>query len=295
MKNKYLIIISFLSALLLISGNSFTQEDSNISPYLQLQYYKNTDDKSSLKATLTYSANRMEIPLPGMKISLYAGSEKKNLLGIVDTDGNGVAEILLSEDVKLSGREDGFWTFSAEFNGNDTIEASSAEISIKDFILQMTLSEVDSIKTITLKGITLSDGKEVPAAGELVVIYVPRMFSLLPIGEASLDDQGSASIEFPPDLPGGKEGEITIISKIEEHPDFGNIEKREIINWGIPTEYSVPDTHRALWTKTPPTWMIITLSVLLTGVWGHYMFAIISLILIKKDAKRKKAKEEYKV
>lgn len=158
----------------------------------------------------------------------------------------------------------------------------------------MTLSEVDSIKTITLKGITLSGGKEVPAAGELVMIYVPRMFSLLPIGEASLDDQGSASIEFPPDLPGGKKGEVTIISKIEEHPDFGNIEKREIINWGIPTEYSVPDTHRALWTKTPPTWMIITLSILLTGVWGHYIFAIVSLILIKKDAKRKKAKEEYK-
>jgi hypothetical protein len=35
-------------------------------------------------------------------------------------------------------------------------------------------------------------------------------------------------------------------------------------------------------------WMIITLSILLMGVWGHYFFAIISLIRIKIEAKREK-------
>jgi hypothetical protein len=37
------------------------------------------------------------------------------------------------------------------------------------------------------------------------------------------------------------------------------------------------------------------LSILLTGVWGHYLFAIISLFLIKREAKRKKARDEYKL
>jgi hypothetical protein len=295
MKSNHLNIIFFLSALLMISVSSFSQEDSRISPYLDLQYYKNTDEASSIKAALSYSANRMLNPLSGMNISFYSGGEKRNLLGTVETDKDGVAEILLPDDAISSGKTVGPWTFNAEFNGNDTIEASSSEISIKDFKLEMTLSEVDSIKTVTLKGVILSDGKEVPAAGELVMIYVPRMFSLLPIAEASLDDQGSASVEFPSDLPGDKDGNVTVISRIAEHPDFGNIEKKEVIDWGIPTEYSVPATHRALWTKTPPTWMIVTLSILLAGVWGHYMFAVISLILIRRDAKRKKAKEEYRL
>jgi hypothetical protein len=295
MKSNYLNIIFFLSAFLLISSGSFSQEDSKISPYLDLQYYKNTDEACSLKASLNYSANRMLNPLPGMKISFYSGSEKKILLGTVETDKEGIAEILLPDDIILSGKTGGLWTFNAECNGNDTIEASSSEISIKDFKLEMTLSEVDSVKTITLRGVILSDGKEVPASGELVMIYVPRMFSLLPIAEAPLDDQGLATVEFPSDLPGDKEGNVTVISRIAEHPDFGNVEKKEVIDWGVPTEYSVPASHRALWTKTPPTWMIVTLSILLTGVWGHYMFAVISLIMIRRDAKRKKAKEEYRL
>jgi hypothetical protein len=57
----------------------------------------------------------------------------------------------------------------------------------------------------------------------------------------------------------------------------------------------VPVTHRALWTKIAPRWMIYSLSILLAGVWGHYMFAVISLIRIKIDADKKKAKEEYRM
>ena len=99
--------------------------------------------------------------------------------------------------------------------------------------------------------------------------------------------QALQAIEFPSDLPGDKEGNLVIIAKIEENATFGNVEKRETIKWGLPTDYSVPVTHRALWTKIAPRWMIYTLSILLAGVWGHYLFAIISLIRIKIDANRK--------
>jgi hypothetical protein len=85
------------------------------------------------------------------------------------------------------------------------------------------------------------------------------------------------------------------VARFTEHPVFGTVERRITEKWGIPTSYSVPAVHRALWTKTPPMWMIITLSVLLTGVWGHYMFAVISLILIKIDAKKKKANDESRL
>ena len=126
------------------------------------------------------------------------------------------------------------------------------------------------------------------------MIYVPRMFSLLPVGEAYLDDNGDASVEFPSDLPGDKEGNLEIIAKFEDHPDYGTVEKSANEPWGVPTFYTAPPLHRALWTHMPPTWMIVTLLILLTGVWTHYMYAIISLYLIRRDA-RKQAKEEYKV
>ncbi len=117
------------------------------------------------------------------------------------------------------------------------------------------------------------------------------MFSLLPIGEITLDDAGTGSVEFPADLPGDKAGNITIIAKIEDHPDYGFLEKRETVKWGTISDYSSPAGHRALWTKIAPRWMIYTLSVLLTGVWGHYLFAIISLIRIKRNARKEKKSE----
>jgi hypothetical protein len=286
MKNGSSIFFTLLSFLLLVSYPIFSQEETVISPYIQLQYFKNTDESRFLKTTLTYSLNRMEIPIPGMEISFFSEASGKELLGTVFTDDKGVASLELTRDIRLPIDEEGLWEFSTEFKGNDTIEAGSSELSIKDVKLEMSLQEVDSIKTISLKAVTTEHDSDIPVSEEVVMIYVPRMFSMLPVGEANLDESGTASLEFPSDLPGDSVGNLTIISKFEEHPDFGNIEKKIEIKWGVPYVNKAPVAHRALWTKTAPMWMIITLSVLLAGVWGHYLFAIISLILIKRDSKK---------
>jgi hypothetical protein len=292
MKKNISIKAVLLSFLILCSMQAFPQDKTMITPSLQLLYFKNTDDQGSLQATLTFSKNRMEIPLSGMEISFYKGP-KKELIASGTTDNKGIARLALSKDLKLPVDNNGAWTFSSEFRGNDTISTGTAEISIKDVRLEMSLSLADTVKTISVSAFVPSNGKDTPASGEIVKIYVPRMFSLLPIGEITLDEKGSGTLEFPSDLPGDKDGNLIIISKFEENEKFGNVEKDSLIRWGTPTVYTESSTHRALWTKTPPRWMIITLSVLLAGVWGHYLFAVISLIRIKIDAKRL-AKKEYR-
>jgi hypothetical protein len=286
-KNRSSGIVAVLSFLLMGSFPLFSQEKTIINPYIQLQYFKNTDNERTLQATLTYSENRMELPLTGMEISFYSGSAVKVLLATVNTDEKGIAKFPIDENVKLSLVKNE-WIFSSEFKGNDTIEACLSEITVRDMKLEMILSEVDTIHTIVLKAVTSENGKETPVSGEIVIISVPRMFSLLPVIEATLDDNGTAVVEFPSDIPGDKEGFLTIIARVDEHPSYGNVERKAVQKWGIPTEYAIPKIHRALWTKTPPMWMIITLSILLTGVWGHYLFAIISLIRIKRESKKQK-------
>jgi len=294
MKKKLLYIILVLLIAPATFMKVFSQDATLISPYIQISYLKNTDNLRILQTSLTYSMNRMELPLPGMEVAFYTGKDNKELLASVLTDNKGVARFELPADFKAVTGSDGLWAFSSEFKGNDTIEAGISEIEIKDVRLELVLSLVDTIKTVTVNAFINENGNDKPVAGEAVKIYVPRMFSNLLISELTLDDAGTAYVEFPDDLPGDTTGHLTVIAKFEENMTFGNVEKREVIDWGTKTDYSIPTTHRALWTKTAPKWMIYTLSILLAGVWGHYLFAILSLVRIKRDADRRKAKEGYK-
>ena len=175
---------------------------------MSLQYFKDTDGKRILQTTLTYSKNRMELPLPGMEIAFYTGADQKVLLTKINTNDKGIARFELSDDMKPE-IVDGMWAFSSEFIGNDTIKGETSEVTVRDMRLEMSLTEADSIKTVTLNAFTSEEGKEKPVSGEAVTVYVPRMFSLLPVGELTLDDAGTATIEFPSDLPGDKEGNLS--------------------------------------------------------------------------------------
>jgi len=291
--NKIRSITVFLLSFIILSPMALlAQEKTMITPGVTLQYFKNSNDQRILQTTLTYSKDRMELPLPGMEISFYKKGPVKELLSTVKTDQKGIARFELSGNLKLPADTKGMWTFGSDYKGNDTIEAGTSEISVKDVKFEMSLNG-DSIKTISLKAFVTENGKDKPVSGEVVKVYVPRMFSLLPIGEVTLDDTGAGSLEFPSDLPGDKEGNLTIISRFEDNPAFGNVEKQSLTKWGMPTDYSHPVTSRALWTKIAPRWMIITLTILLAGVWGHYLFAVISLIRIRLDAKKKEI-EEYR-
>jgi hypothetical protein len=293
MKRYISITLLLILSLFIADQDLFSQDKTLITPYIQLQYFKSTDNQHFLKTTLTYSLNRMELPLEGREITFYSGADKKEVLGTVVTDNKGAAKLDLTDISKLATDNEGLWVFNSEFKGNDTIEAASADLSLKDVTLEVTYTEADSIKTIAVKAYTSLKGKDLPVSGEPVLVYVPRMFSLLQIGEITLDDNGTGTLEFPGDLPGDKEGNLQIITRFEENATFGNVEKQEVLKWGRPTDYSLPTSHRALWTKTAPRWMIYTLSVLLVGVWGHYLFTIISLIRIRLDAKRIEEEENY--
>lgn len=291
MKKKIVYSILFLTV---ITSSLFSQEAGIISPFVQISYLKNTEGLRILQTSLTYSGGEVDYPLTGMEISFFAGTDNKELLATALTDKKGIARVEIPADKKLPAGTDGIWAFSSEFKGNDTIAGGTSETAIKDVKLEMILSLVDTIKTVTISASVNENGTDKPVSGETVKVVVPRMFSNLLIGELILDEAGTATVEFPGDLPGDKDGNIPVVAMFEENATFGNVEKRETLKWGLPTDYSIPKTHRALWTKTAPKWMIYTLSILLAGVWGHYLFAIISLIRINIDAKRK-AREEYKI
>jgi hypothetical protein len=91
MKRKIALTLLLLSLFSSKAVFSYLQENPKISPYIQLQYFKDNEENSILKTTFTYSKNRMELPLTGMKITFYSGSGKKIRLAEIITDNKGVA------------------------------------------------------------------------------------------------------------------------------------------------------------------------------------------------------------
>src|SRR5450759_2262186 len=150
MERKITKVFLLLSFLTFTSNVSFSQEKTKITPSVQLQYFKDNDDNSYLKTTVTYSKNRMELPLPGMKIEFYSGTGKKATLAETLTDEKGVAIYNLKHNSDLLADKNGLWPFSTVFGGNDTIESGSAELLIRNVNISMALTAVDSIKTISL-------------------------------------------------------------------------------------------------------------------------------------------------
>ncbi|HLN54415.1 MAG TPA: hypothetical protein VK207_00405 [Bacteroidales bacterium] len=278
--------IIFLLALIVHSLSA--QDTARISPYMNFQYFRNNGDSSYLKTTLTYVQNRVEKPLAGQTITFFSADGEK--LKDVSTNSKGIAICDVQRENLKTG-PDGMWQFTASFDGNDTVESSSADLTIRNASLAMECSEADSIRTIAVQVEKADKGNMVPAAGEVLTVYARRMFSLLPVGEITLDDNGSGLVEFPGDLPGDIDGNVTLIARFEDHPEFGNLERQEIKQWGVPFIATDHTSRRALWTKTAPKWMIYTLSILLAGVWGHYLFTIISLVRIKLSSGKSNVQE----
>ncbi len=288
MKTRNYIIIMLCLVAFLGPIKAFAQDEEEpvvISPYMELKYLKNTAGQKTLNARLFDATDLGEKALPGLTVKFYTNIDDKELLGEAVTDKKGMATYVIPGDMKLPANEENYWWFYAEFEGNDNMQMAMNEVTVLDVNLEMTLTENEEEgKLVNLTAYTMVDGEKIPVSDEDVFVFVPRMFSFLTIGQGYFED-GIASVEFPDDIPGDEHGKLTVIGRFEDHWQFGNVEKRIVTNWGIPSSHEVAETHRALWTQIAPLWMIITLSVMLIGVWGHYLYAIISLFRIKKAGK----------
>lgn len=274
--------VSLLILVLLYPGShrsAAMAQDTKISPYMLLTYLKDTDSQQILQAKMTNITQIGEVPLQGLPIRFY---NNETLLGEAITDASGSASCIIGSSMPLVAGEDGSWSFSAIFEGDSLTEETSGELSIIDVNIEMNLSEEEGDRTVTLYATMLTGDGAVPVTGEEIGVYVPRMFSLLPVSTGMLDDKGTLKIKFPDDIPGDSIGNLTVIGRFNDHYSFGNVERREDVMWGTEAQ-KAPPVYRSLWSTLAPKWMIVTLAILLLGVWGHYTYVIINLFRIRKD------------
>lgn len=256
-----------------------------------LEFYTEKIGKDSrlFKAILTIDDGSSIPDGSDIDITFFGMSDgKEHQLSTASPEAKGTASFLADDLSGLTANESGYYKFTARFEGNDAFGPSEASLEVMDAWLQVEFFEEDSEKYIRYSGyFTAADGSVSPIADQDVYLYTPKMFSLMMFEEGWLESEGMSVSEFPVDLIGDTLGNIEIIVKIEDHPDFGNVQASGISHWAIPKHSeSAEGPSRELWTPIAPLWMIVTLIILLTGVWSHYFYAVWQLYKIKHAGKK---------
>ena len=280
-KSTFLLLFILLGSITGVYAN----EDEFIYPELSFKYRKTSENERMLETKLSYYEGRDEIAMPGHALRFFTGWNEPVKMGEGITDENGKVSFVIPQDHYLPVNSEGMWFFAVEFEETDNAEGAREELEIMDVFLEMTLEEEDG-KWVYLKAYYKIGNETIPVEYEDIQILVPRMFSKLQVAEGYFEEEGIAREEFQADIPGDDpDGMLTVIARFDEHPMFGTVEKSETIAWGLPRIHQSPEAVRALWTQYAPRWMVITLSILLLGVWGHYFYAVYSLFRIKKLSK----------
>lgn len=280
--------LSILSLIFISLNIKVNAQDELKRTYLKLYYTKNSDGSKSLTANISYKENRKFVAVKNETISFYSGVDMDELIKEVEINSNGEAVVVIPEELQADSL--GFFYFAAKFKGTETYKRSNKDLSIKDSRLELTFNQKSEGRTITVKAFEIKDEEEdLPLSEEDVYVFIPTLFGDMQIGRASLEN-GSCQIEFPSDLPGDSVGNLEIIVKIIDSEVYGDVVKAEKIPWGTPkpiNQVEESNEKGKLWTYNAPLWMVITLSILLIGVWSHFGFVIYKMYKINKEGSGK--------
>jgi hypothetical protein len=255
---------------------------------LRFTCVSSSDDSVQLKSIVSVKHDNGSTNLVNATVTFYSVEKDGDLkIGEIKTDVHGSAILKIPSRNTYLRNDQQMLSFKAMYNGNDKYEASESEFSLKPAKLKVSFYEEDSIRYVKVEGTQLNgDGTEVSIGAVDVIVSVPKMFSMLKIAEISLDSTGIGTAEFPRDIIGDSLGNLTVVASIEENDIFGTVQGSADNNWGLPKHLISPDRpSRELWTPIAPLWMIITLIIMLLGVWGHYVYAVVQLVMISKSSK----------
>ncbi len=295
----YLIMIYALSFMLMVPHNTSCQNadstdveavaeedmavDELISPSMDFSVVQNGNNSVSLESVLRARVKGTLKKLALLKVTFYSlnDDEEKELgFGITDSEGRALFN---AREGTFAMDTEGNISFKAVFAGNKAMEGTEEELTFKRAKIEIIPVKEDSLLTLNVKISDLSSEKPMPIPEVIIGIYVKRHFKNLKIGEIETDENGEGSIEFPNNLPGDQEGNLVIISKLDDDDTYGMVESSISEQWGIPLSAQISKTPRTLWSPDPPLWMIVTFIVLMVTVWGHYLVIIYELFRLRKE------------
>ncbi|WP_242084177.1 hypothetical protein [Aestuariivivens sediminis] len=175
------------------------------------------------------------------------------------------------------------WSVLLIFFNFNTVLAQEDDM-MEDAKIELSFNEDADSKIIVA---TATNKNDEPIEDLELYFYVKRSFSNLPIGDLfnATDETGTIKVEFPNDLPGDPEGNVTILVKLMDSDLYNDMTLETIKKWGVPSP-SPSQFHekRSLWAAAAnaPIPLILIISALIFSIWFIICYIIYILFKIRK-------------
>jgi hypothetical protein len=286
--NIRLILVVFVFTLL---QNPFQlhsqQEDAERQKAFISMSHVNTDGNGTVHFKVYTKVDRKRVPVQFAVVNLYFNENSKlGMLGNITTDENGEGAVTLANKFQTLSDTLSGYAFIGSLMNDPRLEETIVELPVKPAKLSFTQYEEDSIRYVMALVQQKNDsGLWVPAEEVEVSFFIQRYFGLLPITEYPeyTDENGEATIEFPGGLKGDSLGTLTIVTKVNEHEEFGTYIASNQSQWGEPTivETETEDLLSGS-RQNAPLLLIIVANTIIIGVWVLILIIIGQLFRIKR-------------
>jgi hypothetical protein len=290
MKQLNRIIIASLTVILILSSfNGFSQVAEKGALNIAINYFVINNKVPYLMVKVNTKVNGKFTNVGGINLKLFLDKDSTGtFIGNAVTNEKGEAFANIPTSVKSEWATSVKHTFLATFAGNKKYEASKAELTVAKVKI---LIDAGSDKTVTASVFEMKDNIWVPVKGVDVALAVKRLASDLPINEkptVTTDSTGKATGDFKRDsIPGDAKGNITLVAKIVDNDQYGNLIIQKNVPWGakfVPVNTFNKRTLFATRNKAP-IWLLFIAYSIAISVWAVLIMLVFNLFKIRKLGK----------
>ncbi len=268
---------------------AIAQQDSVVVKELVTLKYFNADNSMQyLMLENKLKTGKKIEPLTNKTFKLYLDSNTtQNLIASVTTDKDGRAKSFIPLSLKEVWEATPQHKFIAV--AKDKEDESAAELEITKAKINIDTSSEEGTRSITVQVMKYEKAEWLPASEVEMKVGIQRLGGILSAGDEetyTTDSSGAVTVELTKDsLPGDKKGNITLIVKVEDNDQYGNLQAEKMVPWGAPQN---PNnnffTQRELWSTNfrTPLWLLFMAYSIIIGVWGTIIYLILQIIKIKK-------------
>lgn len=133
---------------------------------------------------------------------------------------------------------------------------------------------------------SLKEHSRQPVVGAEVKLFAARYFGNLQIdGVHSTDNQGIAHFSLPKNLPGDSLGLVQLLVRPVDETAFGEAKADTSMAVGVPTYRPPLNQERAMWNvvQKTPIWLLLTYVISVLAVWGFIFYVMLLLRDIYKS------------